>query len=280
MENKLGRHPHNSSIDIAEPTVGRDVHLNVIFIRHGEKDASMHLTQKGIQQSQELGRHLASSGITTIKEYASASPRAIQTSFFVLNPTASEIPDPTTFVVREPRIRGELSARSIELDPDKSSFFIEFTRRFKQAFNSSEDRERLVEKFERDRIGEWIGFDAKRPDEGTASPREVARGVAKLLDHYIRMAKRVKSKSDFSLLNTTHEFQIAATIRYLLQEERGDGTIKDGLTILKEIGHINHLEGIYFNIKTDSDGKETVSATLRDRDYKLDVDQLQKLLND
>jgi len=145
----------------------------------------------------------------------------------------------------------------------------------------SEEAMRKFRELTKERAGagaEWfLSFDDERPDPETASPREVAGGVAHLVKTYIDMADRLFSGSEIDLVNGTHEVMAESLLRYALIREENDEK-KIGFESVKEIGgSLGFVEEIEFRIVTNETGEKTVKVYLRGNEYDIDMGILEGL---
>jgi len=220
---------------------GRNVELRATFMRHGPKaDASdvtgrSLLSEAGRESVKEAGQRLdAKSG--GIKSYTSPVERAIETANLVIEEQKKK-----GAKIFKQRQRTELS-----LLPGSKKVYGEFESQTKQNLPDDYDElqgEEKQEAFERaeDKALNWyLKFGDKKPDKETASPREIAAGVAKLVHRYVRMPEKLHSDSRVDLINTSHKGTLEPFLKETLLREStdstGEKTTVRGFDEVEEIG--------------------------------------------
>jgi broad specificity phosphatase PhoE len=262
---------------------GKNVELRATFMRHGPKaDASdvtgkSLLSEAGREDVKEAGQRLdAKSG--GIKSYTSPVERAIETADLVIKEQEKK-----GAKIFEQRKRTELS-----LVPDSKEFYEEFEDRTKQNLPDNYDQLRGEEKQEafeeaEDKVLNWyLEFGDQKPDEKTASPHEIAAGVAKLVHRYVRMPEKLHSGSKVDLLNTSHKGTLEPFLKKTLirktTDEAGKETTVRGFDEIEEIGGgMRPSESWELDVTTDENGEKTVKLNLRGKTYDLDLDRVEEL---
>ncbi len=222
---------------------GRNVEIHVVFVRHGEKDESGELTEKGKNQAAEFGKRLE--GKDAIKGYSSPVQRAIETVEKILESSPHDKKLKT-------RVRTEIG-----IPP----FSKECYKKFKE-----------LEARDPDAAAEWfLSFGTERPDAETASPHEVAESFAYILTKYLRMADKLYSGSNIDLVNVTHQGLPESLLKEVLKREIDDKEVI-GFENLKDIGGaLKFTEGMEFVIKTDGEGNKKLTVSFRGQEYDIDM---------
>ncbi len=170
-----------------------------------------------------------------------------------------------------------MSVISFSSDFKKSTYFATVKQRLNDAFSKPEnERAEAIEKAEEENMEEWLNYGDQRPDKYTASPLEIAQNVAVLIDHYTRMSEKLYDSSKVDLLNATHEFVLAAMIKYLLKK-KVDNKVLSGDEILKDMGRMDYLENVEIKVTTGDDKKDKeIKVVLRGEEYELDMDKMEE----
>lgn len=163
-------------------------------------------------------------------------------------------------------------------DPESSEFIKKVDRRTSEAMKvPEENREEKLKKAESKNVREWLSYGDESPDAEVASPKEVAKGLAQRIKTYVEMSDRLKSDSEVELLNVTHEFMVAAFIKYFLKKEDGERSM-DGEGVLETLGYrIDPLEGVSITITTDRKGQKGISTEINGEEYELDMEKIRNL---
>lgn len=259
-----------------EAKFGRNVEIDAIFVRHGEKETSTSnaetsLTSEGEQMARDFGAGLEEKD--AIKPFSSDTDRTIDTAKLA---TAASPTDKKMAL----RIRGELG-----MVYDKKGPFVDelFKRKaeilgkdFKQV--GLEEQKRRMEEYDAFSHDFYLQNWDKRPDPGTYSPVEEAAMVARRVDTFIRMADRLHSGSQVDLLSATHDYVLAAFLKEVMIREQG-GTSVRGYESVKDIGGpLGYTESFNVKIRTNESGGKAVKLVFRGKDYDMDMDRLQELV--
>jgi len=246
----------------------RNVNVTVRLIRHGEKDKEGFLSKAGRKEAQDLGNDFDAKNI---KPYVSNKKRVKQTAKEIVEHANAE----EEFNMRE---KESLSASNfVQGDPADSAFLQKVDERLSKAYETAQDkREEALKEAEARNVKEWLEYEDESPDKVVASPREIAEGLATRIETYIHMVDRLKEDSDVDLLNVTHEFMVAAFIKYFLKQEQED-EIKEGGDIIEEFGYrIPPLGGLNITIEVDEKGEKLIGAKMNGQEYELDVEKIKK----
>lgn len=255
---------------------GRNVNINAIFLRHGEKVLSTDsshtgLTPEGMEMSAEFGRHLTKKD--AVKPYASDTERTIDTVILAVNESPTEKKLSLS-------IKDDLKA---EYD-EKGTFMASVLALKKLILGQDfvnlppEEQERRLHDYYTQQQDLYLSYGNRRPDAKTQSPLETAAKIAQRVDIYIRMADHLKSGSQVDLLNATHDWSIASFLKEILVREI-DGQEARGFNSVNDIGGpIGYTEHFDINITIDGRGEKFVELIFRNQKYQLDQGRLQELV--
>ena len=139
------------------------------------------------------------------------------------------------------------------------------------------EKNKRLHKLESKQTDYYLSFGDKRPDSTTLSPVETAAMIARRVDLYMRMSKRMYSGSNVELINTSHDFNLSAFLSQVLIREV-DGQSVTGFESVEEVGGPTaYLEGFEVLIKTDEKGERSLKFLFRDREYDIDLERLDQL---
>lgn len=234
----FSRKMKSESLEEKVKDYGKNVEIDVTFIRHGEKSEKGRLTKRGKEQARKYGFGLRKK--TAIKGYSSPFYRAIKTTENIINTAPHDKKLKT-------RIRQDLGY------PNYSKKFMN----------------RLVEKYEKG--GDDLAFDwfskTRKLGKKDLTSKEAAQNLAYMLKNYENMSKRLYSGSDVDLILGTHAYLPESLLKQLL-----------GFKSIKNIGGIlNYAEPVEFKIKRDDKGKSHIGLYLRGKDYKVNMKKLNQL---
>jgi len=254
---------------------GRNVNVTIHLMRHGRKGADGNLSDIGVQEAREHGAKMGV--MKNAKAYTSPVPRVVETARAVQEGSVIH----NEFKQRN---REQLSASLLQKPgaEEPSRFFKEVVlKRLANAHNAPEnEREQKIQEVERQNMQEWLSYDDKFIDETTNSPKNVARAVAHHLVRQIDMTDHLKKDSDVDLLDVTHEFILAAIIRYAVEKQNEDCTIVSGEEIMQDKQSIDYLECLDIKVHIDSNGKKEISLAIKGEPYILKMDSLRALANE
>jgi len=250
---------------------GRNVKLFLHFVRHGEKANTGELSEIGLQHSKEFGKKLEEKD--AIKGYTSIHPRVKKTVETIIQATKTENK-------KHIRTRTELSHTILASDFSKSKFFKKVDQKIKQVYLlPKQEQKKALEKVEEEYQKEWLAYGENKPDEYTASPLEVARNISQLINFYTKMPEKLRNGSRVDLIMGTHEFIIAAMIKYLLRKKEKDRILK-GDELFSRIKRVDYLDDVNLIISTDKEGRKSIKVLFRGEEYELDNEALTNLLKD
>lgn len=260
----------------AEYKYGKSVKIQVIFLRHGEKEtdtatAETALTERGRKESMETGKSLDKKDL--IKAYSSNTDRTKESAELIVaaSPTEKKM---------NLRLKEELAFHY-----DKKGDFVNKLMETKkemlgQDFNGlrEEEKKERIDKYENWATDYYLNFGGQRPDEGTMSPVETAAMTSKLAERYAKMADKVYSGSDIQLINDTHDYNIASFLKEVLIRDINGQKIR-GFKSIKEVGgHLGFNEGFELLIENDNEGKKNIKLGFRGQQYELDAQRLSELV--
>ena len=255
---------------------GKNVTVHAIFARHGEKGLSTTsgetpLSLEGKIASIAQGRGLQDR--TAIKSYSSDTERTIKTADFVVagSPTAKKM-------LR--RLRPELAFHY-----DHEGAFVEEAMRIKQEVfgddyeqQDSEEQLRRMHESDNRQIDYYLGHDDQRPDPNTYSPVETAALMADRLQTYIDVSDKMYTNSDVDLLNSTHDFNLAAFLKEVMIREIDERQVR-GFDSIRDIGgSMQFNESFEVTIQLDEQGKKSFKLLLRGEEYEIDTERLDELV--
>ncbi|MDP2684864.1 MAG: histidine phosphatase family protein [bacterium] len=254
---------------------GENVIIHALFIRHGEKvmsdDIETPLTSKGEKISREKGRQMSKRD--AVKGYTSDTERTIATADAMVEES------PT---VKKMNLK-KISHLSYVYDKE-GSFAKEFSRQRKEILGddfqslSAEEQEEKIRQMSLQMTDYYLSFGDKRPDDESYSPVETAATMARVVDKYMRMADKLKSGSKVDLVNTTHDFNIAAFLKEVIIREV-DSQQVTGFDSIDDIGGlIEYNDGFEALIKIDGNGQKSLKILFRGQKYDIDEDRLAELV--
>ncbi|KKQ64405.1 MAG: hypothetical protein US86_C0022G0003 [Candidatus Daviesbacteria bacterium GW2011_GWA2_38_24] len=253
---------------------GRNIDLTIHLMRHGKKRPDGNLSETGAREAQERGAEMGV--MKNVKAYTSRVPRVVETAQAVQQ--GAEIYN--KFNQRNRSALSDTLLRAPGTDQPPRFFKETILKRLADAHTAPENnREQRIREAEHQNMQEWLSHDDDFIDETTNSPKNVARAVAHLLVRQIDMSEHLKSGSDVDLLDVTHEFMLAAIIRYAVKKQNEDGSTVSGEEIMREKQSIDYLESLDIEVHIDENGKKTVSLEINGEPYILDMDTL-RILSD
>jgi broad specificity phosphatase PhoE len=237
------------NLESKEKRFGANVQIHAFFVRHGEKTINGELTANGKNQAVEFGKELKNND--AVKGYSSPVQRALETVTSIVENSPHDKKLKT-------RIATELAIPA-------------FSQQSSQTYKD-------LEKLGPDNAAEWyLSFGSEKPDSGTASPQEVARSFAYIIQKYIDMSDKLYSGSNIDLINGTHQGLPETLLKEILIREK-EGKEIVGFKKLEDIGGaLKPTEGMEFIIKTDDSGGKDVKLHFRNQIYNIDLINLHKL---
>jgi len=273
-ENK-DNNPLEDYINPERKRFGRNVEIIIRIIRHAARPLNqiapgVELTEAGMKSCVKFGEELVKKDF--IGGECSPTVRTEKTANLIVSssPTENKLP------VKE---REELSSHG-------SQDFRERVRtHVKRILGEKYDRLADAEKNKIDLLSTaegidyYLAFGDQKPDAQTYSPVETAASVALRLGIAIRKVDRLPSDTTADFFLSTHDYVVAAFLQQVLLQKE-DGKEKRGFDSLAELGGdpIAFLENIEITVKTDDEGKKTVSLAFRNKTYGMDMNRLRELI--
>lgn len=250
---------------------GRNITLKIHLMRHGIKSADGSLSEQGAIEAREFGASM--SGVENMKAYTGSYDRVIDTAKEV----QAGVENKKQF---NQKIRKELSASLLKAPGAASSKFFKnvVLKRLEEAHKAPEEvREQKILEAEQMNMEDWLSYENEMIDDTTNSPKNVARAVAHHLIKQIDMAEKLDNGSDVDLLNVTHEFMLAAIIKYAVEMKDDDGKIISGDEIMHSKQSIKYLESIDINVTIDEAGNKSLNLIVDGKPAELKFDALKLL---
>lgn len=247
--------------------LGTNVELDICFLRHGPKDKDGNLTPEGRRRAYYKGQGMRVQGqYTRIKFFSSDMPRVLETQ----QAFAAGYQD--DYILTPFEEDPYLSIDSVFFDHDKSRFLKRVRNDLREAFSIEDETERqqAVENAETLFLISWLAHRDKRPDEGTASPLEIARNMAYKIENHINEVDVLESNEHIGYLQYTHEYLIAPVIMYF---------VRGGEERLARRGRVDYLEVTLIKVKTDEARRRSYSVELSEGAYELDIDKIHEFAN-
>lgn len=255
---------------------GENVIVHAIFIRHGEKEHEPDNPETGLTLAGEWDSRVFGQGRgykSYIEPHASDTPRTKDTAKYATEQS------PT----KEKRALILEDNLAFHYDPEGS--FVKEVMKIKrdalgdnpEQLSEAEFNAKIFEANSR-QADYYLNFGDQRPDLKTFSPVETASGVAKMVYDYERNSNDIKSGSDVDCINGTHDFNLAAFLKEVMIREV-DGRKIRGFDSVEEIGgSFDFAESFEVLIKTDQSGKKEMKLVFRGREYAVDMDRLNELV--
>lgn len=256
---------------LLSPERKKNIEMTIHLVRHEEKAKDGSLSPRGYDRAKALAPSFGFS--ENVKTYTSTAPRVVQTAEALHE--GAEIKN-----LMNSRTRHELSIATLQNPKaDFSPFFRDVLRkRLAEAHQEPEEvREQKIREAEARTMQEWLAFGDTQPDEETSSPEMVAGAVASHVLQQIEMADRLKSDSKVDLLNVTHEFMLAAFVKYFVQGTDQEGKPIAGEAIMRDKKSIHYLEDIKIRVKIDDKGEKKVVVEMGADTHVLRMDTLAEL---
>lgn len=237
--------------EIKQPTIeqqenfGCNVEMNIVFDRHAQYDRnSGALSEEGKQTSHKKGEQktmLEDNGQYIVKGYSSDYLRTQQTVSETIDSINTE--------------KKGVNRVKLELGDPNNDFYIPD-------------------------INQFLDKGEVQVDNKIITTLELAKDIAKRLDIFVRMSKKLKNNSKADLINVTH----LPWILSFLKEVAGDEISNinpEGKNFVERIGGtIDFVEG--FEVAVKRENKDNVSMILkfRDKEVSIPYSKLQELLGD
>jgi hypothetical protein len=240
---------------INSPEKGRDIVINILVVRHGKKDEVGNLSPSGREGAEDMGREktIPKNGI---KFYTSPFNRTRDTLKALIQGIKEQNGENRIF---KSRVRYELA-------PPRWTNFEMFIKKANE-----------IRKIEGDR-GLFKYIFSEPSIQGDLE--KWSSGLAFLINEYRKMAPRLYSNSNVELSHITHDILIEDFLKKvaILKDEKGNRITLNNLDIID--GDIKPLEGFNLRICLDVQKRETLKIFFRGREFDIDEDRLNKLVNE
>lgn len=276
--------------DVAEkveniPERGRNVHITLKFIRHGLRNPSGELTdygreatrQKAQQSKSEMGRFDVVGAMGS--DSGPVGPSGMQRSLETADIFASEIDSDKRLQTRGAPILGyETRVIPIPVDWDRI-----YNENLPKTFDSLSDAEK-TKASKAAQAATLNDFMSLQTSEAINYRKEIAGSFERVIDHYTRAIKGVKSGTKALLLQGTHGGAMEPFLQELLVRRLPNGQEIHGFKKVEEIGgEFDPSESFNVEVATDNKGdvqKLKVTFDNKNRpqeEMSLDVAKLQEL---
>lgn len=223
---------------------GENVEIRAYFLRHGPKDSkTWQLTEEGIVASREHGEGftpIAEDDKYILKAYTSEIERAKETAEEIIKKV-------NTGKKGRTRVKLELGEKDEDVKMSTDALSLPYLE-----YKEQSHRE------------EKIG-------EKNISLHQLAQRVARQIEHFINMSKRLKTDSRVDLINITHLPWLSAfikeTIGQEIEKEENQNRKKE---IEEKIIELGYLDGFEFIIKRNG---EDINLSLKFGNYEFFLTQ-------
>lgn len=264
---------------------GRNVDITLKFIRHGLRTPSGELTDYGKEVTRQKARESRSEiesfnvvgamGSDSGPTGATGMQRSLETAHIY----AEEIESDKKLQTRGAPILG-YDTRVIPIPFDWDEVY---NRNLPKNFDtlSGEEKDRASKAAQATVINHFMSL---QTPEAINCRKEIAGSFARVIDHYMRAIKGVKSGTKALLLQGTHGGSMEPFLQELLIRRTPDGKEIHGFEKIEEIGgEFDSSEAFNVEVVTDNNGdlqKLRLSFDNKDRpkdDMYLDTENLQEL---
>lgn len=233
---------------------GRNISLEISFLRHGEKDSKGELTDAGFEEAEDLGKNkeIPRDGV---KLYTSPFGRNIDTMEAIIQGIEEQQEEKKIF---NPRYR-------IDLAPPEWEHFDDLVGRAKE-----------IEKKEgHDGVFRYMMSEslAQKDLERWSS------ALAYMIDRYRKGSHRFYSGSNIELQHIAHDTVIGDFLRKVAIFRDENGQKVETIDFDNLGGSINFLEGFTFVVNIDGEGQEHFKIIFRDKELEVDESKFQKLVS-
>jgi len=255
---------------------GRKVEIIIRVIRHAARPLNqiapgVELTEDGMKDCVKYGENLVEKNF--IGAECSPTLRTEKTARLIVSssPTINKLP------VKE---REELSSHASQKFRERVLTHVKRMLGEKYDRLPKEEKDKIDLLSTAEGIDYYLAFADQKPDTQTYSPVETAASVALRLEIVIRKVDRLPSDTTADFFLSTHDYVVAAFLQQVLVQKAGNGQETRGFKSLAELGGdpIAFLENIEIVVKTDEEGKKTVSLVFRNKTYGMDMNRLRELI--
>lgn len=297
MEGVVGETKHENQ-PLEESTLsekGRNVHITLKFIRHGERtpqttlpsgeiiggtltDYGREVTRKTAKESKsEIGhvRIVGAMGSDAGLPGPTGMPRSLETADIYV----SEINSDKRLQTREsPILNPQILVTPTPYDHNKI-----YNENLPENFNSlsNSEKSKASKNAQRATLDHLMSL---QTPEAINYRKEIAGSFTRVIDHYIRAIKGVKSGTKALLLQGTHGGMMEPFLQELLVRRLSNGQEIHGFHNLEEIGgEFDPSESFNVEVSTDNEGNpQNLKVTFDNKDrpkseMNLDAEKLQEL---
>lgn len=267
------------------PEKGRNVQITLKFIRHGLRNPSGELSDYGREATRQKAQDIKSEigHVDVVGAMGSDSgpvgPSGMQRSLETADVFASEIPANKRLKTRGTPILGyDMQVNPIPFDWDKF-----YNGNLPDNFTTLSDEEKNKAS-KAAQAATLNHFMSSQTPEAVNCRKEIAGSYARVIDHYIRAVKGVKSASRALLLQGTHGGRMEPFLKETLVRHTPDGEEIHGFKKIEDIGgEFDSSESFNVEVATDNNGdlqKLKVTFYNKNRPQEemyLDTEKLQEL---
>lgn len=233
---------------------GKNVHLTISFLRHGDKDSRGELTERGYKEARDMGsnKEVEKNGI---KMYTSPFRRTASTVDAILKGIEKQEKENKVFKTR----------KRITLAPPEWEHFSVIAKKAKEIEkregNAGMFRYVMNEPLAQKDLEQWTS------------------ALAFIIDRHKRGSRRFYSGSEVELQHITHDMVIGDFLRKvaIFKDEKGERM--KNINFDKVGGPINFLEGFDFKVYLDEKGKENSKIIFRGQELEIDKNKFNELVN-
>ncbi len=227
---------------------------DIIFLRHGDREGLKDaLTEKGIQETRAYGQQVRFEKVAARRSDTERTKQTVDEIY-------STAPEQARFNTRVKKV--------LHFKHYFSPVFLEQIRNLVRTGKREEGA--MLQ----------LNYDTVRPDSDTFSARETAAEVAKLLKHYLDMAKFFKPNTKLGILNVSHDATliplVAEVIRKIKEKEGIVVSMREAMTATGS--SLKPLEEIRFRLVGDEKGKK-LFMVFRGQEYPLDRTLVDEMSN-
>ena len=248
---------------------GQNVHVKMLFMRHGEKASEAGLlSEAGKRKLQEQFQNYPQTS-DKIKLSTANVGRNIQT----LRIIEDSIKDEKLGTSHIDTAYGYFSEKlgGITDHQKEVDFSDDFVDRLHELIRTGE---------ENDVVQSYIDFQDQRPDQDTISPKEMASKIAKRVLVQSKIAKRLYSGSKVDFIQITGSTPFFPLLKELISDEVDVNPVNpEGKNFTEKIGGTwDFGEGVTIEANTNEHGElQPLKVSFRGKEYVVDLDQLTEL---
>lgn len=270
-----------------EMTRGRNVEINFIFARHSEKVSGeiyeersgiskSPLSDHGKEMAREFGKGLRSEGFQPLGGYITESERTAETLkeiFQTAEPADQVLRRYLSFPLGFPKDIEEKFQEIFEQEREK--LMKDNCPKAKFSELSPTEQEEIAWQASEPALEWLLSLDKgwPKPDKNSV-PCQWASVVAYKLNRFINLSGKLKNNTKTNLSSIGHKTQTEPFLVYCLNGLKSE----DLVGRLRELGGGLHvMESWRLKIKTDENGKKSVSILFREKEYDVNLEKLREL---